>query len=57
LAAENFGYFTSPYAEREEVGKPVIDRANQAVHIALPHGVTRTAKYLGSQGCVTLTVG
>jgi hypothetical protein len=33
FAAENVGYFTSPYAERAKVGKPVIDRANQAVHI------------------------
>src|SRR5258707_6847784 len=57
FAAENVGYFTSPYAERAKVGKPVIDRANQVVHITLPSGVTRTAKYLGSQGCVTLPVG
>jgi hypothetical protein len=57
FAAENLGYFTGPYAERAKVGKPVIDRANQAVHITLPYGVTRTAKYLGSQGCVTLPVG
>jgi CubicO group peptidase (beta-lactamase class C family) len=57
FAAENVGYFTSPYAERAKVGEPVIDRANQAVHITLPSGVTRTAKYLGSQGCVTLPVG
>jgi len=57
FAAENVGYFTSPYRERAKVGKPVIDRANQAVHITLPSGVTRTAKYLGSQGCVTLPVG
>ena len=57
FAAENVGYFTSPYAERAKVGKPVIDRANQAVHITLPSGITRTAKYLGSQGCVTLPVG
>jgi CubicO group peptidase (beta-lactamase class C family) len=56
FAAENVGYFTSPYAERAKVGKPVIDRANKAVHITLPNGVTRTAKYLGSQGCVTLPV-
>src|SRR5262249_57670520 len=56
-AAENVGYFTSPYRERAKVGKPVIDRANRAVHITLPSGVTRTAKYLGSQGCVTLPVG
>jgi len=57
FAAENVGYFTSPYAERAKVGKPVIDRVNKTVHITLPNGVTRTAKYLGSQGCVTLPVG
>src|SRR5437016_11168305 len=56
FAAENVGYFTSPYAERAKVGKPVIDRVNKAVQITLPNGVTRTAKYLGDQGCVTLPV-
>jgi len=57
FAAENVGYFTSPYAERAKVRKPVIDRVNKAVHITLPNGVTRTAIYLGDQGCVTLPVG
>jgi CubicO group peptidase (beta-lactamase class C family) len=57
FAAANVGYFTSPYRERAKVGKPVIDRAARAVHVVLPSGVTRTAKYLGSQGCVTLPVG
>jgi CubicO group peptidase (beta-lactamase class C family) len=57
FAAENIGYFTGPYRERAKVGKPVIDRVNQAVHITMSNGVTRTAKYLGSQGCVTLPVG
>jgi CubicO group peptidase (beta-lactamase class C family) len=57
FAAENVGYFTAPYAERAKFGKPVIDRANQAVHIRLPNGVTRTARYLGSRGCVTLPAG
>src|SRR6516164_5026736 len=57
FAAENVGYFTSPYSEREKVAKPVIDRVNQAVHITLPNGVVRTAKYLRSQGCVTLPIG
>jgi len=57
FAAENVGYFTSPYAERAKVGKPVIDRATKTVHITLPSGITRTAKYLGSQGCVTLPIG
>src|SRR5438132_11404010 len=57
FAAENVGYFTSPYAERAKVGKPVIDRANQTVHITLPSGVPRTAINLGSQGCVTIPIG
>src|SRR6516165_337725 len=57
FAAENVGYFTAPYEVRSKLGKPVIDRAGKAVHVTLPNGVTRTAKYLGSQGCVTLPVG
>ena len=57
FAAENVGYFTSPYAQRAKVGKPVIDRARKAVHITMPTGVVRTARYLGDQGCVTLPVG
>ena len=35
----------------------MIDRTNRAVHVTPPNGVTRTAKYLGSQGCVTLPLG
>ena len=57
FAAENVGFFTAPYGEREKLGKPVVDRANNAVQVTLRNGVTRTAKYLGSQGCVTLPIG
>ena len=57
FSAENVGYFTSPYSERAEMGRPVIDRAARAVHVTLPTGVTRTARYLGSQGCVTIPLG
>lgn len=57
FAAENLGYAVSDYALRAKVGRPVIDRANRAVHITLPNGTTRTAKYLGSQGCLTLPAG
>jgi CubicO group peptidase (beta-lactamase class C family) len=57
FAAENVGYFTSPSRERAAMGKPVIDRAGRAVHVTLPNGVTRTAKDLGSQGCVTIPLG
>jgi CubicO group peptidase (beta-lactamase class C family) len=57
FAAENVGYFTSPYAERAKVGNPVIDRTSKSVHITLPSGVVRTARYFGDQGCVTLEEG
>lgn len=57
FAAENVGYFTSPYAERAKVGKPVIDYDRKTVSITLPNGVTRTAIYTGDQGCVTLPEG
>ena len=57
FAAENVGFFTAPYEVRGMFRKPVIDRRNKAVHVTLPNGLTRTAKYLGSQGCVTLQIG
>jgi CubicO group peptidase (beta-lactamase class C family) len=57
FAQEHVGYFTGPYESRAKVGKPVIDRANKAVHVTMPNDVTRTAQYLGSQGCVTLPIG
>ena len=56
-AAENVGYFTSPYAERLKVGKPLVDYTNKTVSITLPNGVIRKAIYTGSQGCVTLPEG
>jgi hypothetical protein len=43
FADENVGFFTAPYEMRAKLGKPVIDRANKAVHITLPSGLTRTA--------------
>jgi CubicO group peptidase (beta-lactamase class C family) len=57
FAAANVGFFTAPYGVRARLGRPVVDRAEKAVHVTLPDGVTRTAKYLGSQGCVTLPLG
>ena len=57
FAAENVGYFTAPYEVRAKLGKPVVDREHKQVRVAVPAGVTRTAVYLGDQGCVTLPVG
>jgi CubicO group peptidase (beta-lactamase class C family) len=57
FAAENVGYFTSPYSERAKVGKPVVDYKKKSVSIALPNGVVRTAIYTGDQGCICLPEG
>jgi CubicO group peptidase (beta-lactamase class C family) len=57
FAAENLGFFTAPYEERARLGKPVIDRVGKTVDVTLPNRVTRTALYLGDQGCVTLPRG
>lgn len=57
FAAENVGYFTSPYEERAKVSKPVVDYENKTVSITLPNGIVRKAVYTGDQGCVCLTEG
>jgi CubicO group peptidase (beta-lactamase class C family) len=57
FAAENVGFFTAPYEARARLGKPAIDRAARAVHVALPNGQRRTARHLGDQGCVTVPAG
>jgi CubicO group peptidase (beta-lactamase class C family) len=57
FAAENIGYFTSPYEERAHVTERVIDKENRAVHLTLPSGVVRTAKVFGDQGCITVPTG
>jgi hypothetical protein len=54
FAAEHVGYFTAPYEMRAKLGKPVVDREHKQVRVTVPDGVTRTAVYLGDQGCVSL---
>lgn len=56
-AAENVGYFTSPYDERAVVTDTVVDYQAQSVSLTLPSGVVRTAKKYGSQGCITRPLG
>jgi len=57
FAARNVGGFTAPFEQREKLGTPVVDAANRSVSVSLPNGVTRTAKFYGDQGCVTLPIG
>lgn len=56
-AAENVGYFTSPYEERAVVTDTVVDYDRQEVRLTLPSGVVRVAKKYRSQGCVTRPIG
>ena len=56
-AAEDVGYFVSKPDERKLVTDTVVDYENRAVHLTLNTGVTRTAKFYGDQGCVTLPPG
>ena len=57
FAVENVGYFTSPYPTRARLGRPVVDPAAGTVRVSVPGGPTVTARYLGSQGCVSLPDG
>lgn len=57
FAAENIGYFTAPYEIRGQLKDRKLDLENKEVHVALPNGVVRTAKYVGDQGCICLPEG
>ena len=56
FAAENVGFFSAPYEHREHVTNIEVDRDQRQVHLTLPDGVVRTAKFNGDHGCVTLPI-
>ena len=57
FAAENVGFFSSPYEHREHVTRREVDTDGRQVHLTLPNGTVRTAKFNGAHGCVTLPIG
>ena len=57
FAAENVGFFSAPYEQRAHVTTVEVDRDQRQVHLTLPDGVVRTAKFNGDHGCVTLPIG
>ena len=57
FAAESLGYFVAPYDQRPKLGTPRVDRTAKAVHVTMPNGTVRTAKFVGNQGCVALPIG
>jgi len=56
-AADEDGFFVSPRWSRSEVVNTVVDRDAHEVRLTLANGVTRSARLIGDQGCVTLPRG
>ena len=56
-AADEDGFFVAPRASRAEVVDTVVDREAHEVRLTLANGVTRSARLVGDQGCVTLPRG
>jgi CubicO group peptidase (beta-lactamase class C family) len=56
-AADEDGFFVSPRASRREVVDTVVDWDAHEVRLTLANGVTRSARLIGDQGCVTLPRG
>ena len=57
FAAENVGFFSAPYEHRQYVTRREVDTDGRQVHLTLPDGTVRTAKFNGDHGCVTLPIG
>ena len=56
-AKRNSGYFFLPQADLDSITHTVIDRKQKLVRMTLRGSITRTAKFLGDQGCVILPTG
>ncbi len=57
FARENCGFFVAPPEARARISDVRVDRQARQVHITLPSGTVRTAKYFGDQGCIILPHG
>ena len=57
FAADNVGFFSAPYDQRQHVVQREVDRDARQVHLRLPDGTVRTAQFNGDHGCVTLPLG
>ncbi len=44
-------------AHRAKAGVPVVDRKRREVRVTTKSGITRTARYIGDQGCVSIPEG
>ncbi len=49
FAAQNVGYFSGPYEQRQHVVAREVDTDSRQVHLTLPNGVVRTAKFRHSE--------
>lgn len=51
------GFFTAPESARDNVGAIDIDARAHEVRLTMANGMTRSARLIGDQGCVTLPRG
>jgi CubicO group peptidase (beta-lactamase class C family) len=56
-ARRDDGFFTAPASARSRVARTTIDEQSKAVRLTMENGVTRSARLVGDQGCVTLPRG
>jgi CubicO group peptidase (beta-lactamase class C family) len=56
-AVDEDGFFVSPRASRSKVVDIIVDRQAQEVRLTLSNGISRSARLVGDQGCVTLPRG
>jgi CubicO group peptidase (beta-lactamase class C family) len=56
-AKKDDGFFTAPATMRDKIAKTIIDPNAHEVRLTMMNGVTRSARLIGDQGCVTLPRG
>ena len=57
FALRNTGFFTAPLADRVHAVDVREDRDARSISVELDNGVTRTARFFGSQGAITIPLG
>ncbi len=57
FALQNTGFFTAPFADRVHATDVSADEGAREINVVLDNGVTRTARFFGSQGAITIPLG
>ena len=57
FALRNTGFFTAPLVDRVHATQVTEDPQSRSIKVELDNGVTRTARFFGSQGAIALPLG